>query len=220
MKSFFKHNAAVLFVYLMLLGISVFFIYSYKKTDLHLYINQLVGNKFLNLFFYYITYLGDGIAAVFILFIILLFNTRLSIYCITSLLSASLVSQTLKNFVFDDITRPVFVFTYFEKHHQLNRVEGLNLHTHYSFPSGHATQAFAIFMCLVFVSKSQGLKFLFFTLALFAAFSRVYLSQHWLSDITAGSMIGTISSLLFYYIFISKNKLQKLDKPLTDFIKR
>lgn len=218
MKSFLKHNAAILFVYLILLGISVFFICSYKKTDIHLYINRFVGNKFIDTFFYYMTYFGEGTVAVFLLLVILLCNTRLGIYCTASFLSASLFSIVLKNLFFDDANRPLFIFKYFEKI-KLKTVEGVDLHIHNSFPSGHSTQAFAIFMCLAFVSKNQFLKFLFFAMALFTAISRVYLSQHWLVDITAGSVIGTGFAILFYYVFMAKNKLQKLNKPLTDFIK-
>lgn len=218
-KSFLKYNAPVLLVYLLLLGISVFLMCSYKKTDIHLYINHFVGNNFVNLFFYYITYLGDGTVAVFMLLVILFYNTRLGIYCTTSFLSATVVSQILKNFFFSDADRPSFIFQYFERI-ELKVVEGVDLHIHNSFPSGHSTQAFAIFMCLAFVSKHQLLKFLFFGLAILTALSRVYLSQHWLVDITVGSVIGTIFSILFYYIFIAKNKLQALNKPLTEFVKR
>jgi len=200
------------------LGISTFFLCSYKKTTIHLYLNQFVGNKVVDLFFYYITFLGDGTVAAFILLIILLYNTRLGIYCTSSFLSATILSIILKNFFFDDANRPHFIFTYFERV-KLKTVEGVDLHIHNSFPSGHSTQAFAIFMCLAFVSRNVFMKFLFFAMALFTALSRVYLSQHWLIDITIGSVIGTFFSILFYYIFITKNNLQKLDKPLTALLK-
>lgn len=206
-------------LYLALLGISTFFLCSYKKTTIHLYLNQFVGNKFANLFFYYITYLGDGTVAAFILLIILFYNMRLGIYCTSSFLSASIFSIILKKFFFDDANRPHFIFTYFERI-KLNTVEGVDLYIHNSFPSGHSTQAFAIFMCLAFVSRTQVMKFLLFALALFTALSRVYLSQHWLIDITAGSVIGTCFSVLFYYVFIAKNNLQKLNKPLLDLLNR
>ena len=39
-----------------------------------------------------------------------------------------------------------------------------------------------------------------FCLALLVAFSRVYLSQHFLNDIYAGSLLGTASALLAWLI--------------------
>lgn len=83
-----------------------------------------------------------------------------------------------------------------------------------SFPSGHATSAFAVFTCLALLTKNSYLKIIFFIIAVIAAFSRTYLSQHWLVDVTIGSLIGTIAATLFYFIIIQTNKLQNLNKPL------
>lgn len=216
MKDFIKNNRWVLGTYLLLLGIALFFILNYSKVAIHIYLNQFVGNQLLNLFFFYITYLGDGTVAIFILLLILLYNIRLGLCASISFLSAGLFSNALKYFFFDDINRPFFIFQYYETF-PLRYVKGVDLHIHNSFPSGHATQAFAIFMCLVFAFKPQGLKFLFLALALFTSLSRIYLSQHWLVDVTVGSMIGTFFSLLYEYLFIHKHKFEKLNKSVLAF---
>jgi membrane-associated phospholipid phosphatase len=88
-----------------------------------------------------------------------------------------------------------------------------------SFPSGHATSAFAIFTSLALVSNNKFLKIIFFLFAFLSAFSRTYLSQHWLVDITIGSLIGTLFSLVLYFAFYQSNKLQNLNKPLFNFNK-
>lgn len=213
MKSFFKHNSLVLSLYCIALIYAFFLMLSYEKVIVHIYLNRLVGNEFLNHFFYYITYFGDGLVAPFLLLIILIYNMRLGIYSTATFLSASLFSQLLKRCFFDDVNRPLFVFQW-EYHYPINYVADVERYIHNSFPSGHATQAFAVFMCLAFTTKKQSLKVLFLCIALLTSFSRVYLSQHWLNDITVGSIIGLIFSTLFYYILIGRNKLQKLDKPL------
>jgi membrane-associated phospholipid phosphatase len=189
------------------------FLLSYEKTDIHYYLNQYVGNKFLNIFFFYVTYLGDGNVAVLILLAIIICNVRLGIYTTVTFLSASLFAIALKRLFFSHIDRPSWVFKNFDPR-DLTLVDGVEQFIHNSFPSGHATQAFAIFMCLVFTVKNPFYKLLLFALAFLTAISRVYLSQHWLNDITAGSTIGVIFSILFYYLLISKNKLQQFDKPL------
>lgn len=214
MKNFLKNNVLVLLIYLISVSIALFFMYTYQKTTIHLYLNQYVGNSFLNVFFYYITYLGDGAVAVFILLGILIYNVRLGIYATVSFLTATTVSIILKNVFFDDVNRPTFVFKFF-LHHDLKLIDGVEMFIHNSFPSGHSTQAFSIFMCLVFTTRHQLLKLLFFSLAMLTAISRVYLSQHWLADITAGSFIGIAFSIFYYYIFTGRNTLAHLNKPLT-----
>jgi len=55
---------------------------------------------------------------------------------------------------------------------------------------------------------------MFFILALFAAYIRVYLSQHWLIDIYVGSIIGVSFSLLFYVFFYHTQKWQQLNTTI------
>lgn len=213
MKGFLKNNSLIFLVYFLIIGTSIGFLLNYSKVQVHEYLNQFVGNSFLNKFFYYITYLGDGAVAALILFIILLYNIRLGLYATASFLTATLLSITLKHQMYDDVNRPSFVFKYFIGT-KLKLVEGVDLYIHNSFPSGHSTQAFSIFMCLVFATNNQAYKFLFFALAVLTAISRVYLSQHWLVDITVGSIIGTLFSLVYYFIFIAGNSIEKLNRGL------
>lgn len=216
MKNFFKNNALVLGIYLIIVSVAVYFLLQYGKVSVHIYMNQIVGNKFLDLFFYYITYLGDGIIMPFLLLAILFYNIRTGIYTTVSFFTATIITNILKHQFYDDVMRPWHVFQWTVKA-PLNYVNTEDLHIHNSFPSGHATQAFAIFMCLVFATNNPLYKFLFFAIALLAAFSRVYLSQHWLVDITAGSLIGTICGMAYYYSFLGKNAFHKLDKSLLKF---
>ncbi len=113
--------------------------------------------------------------------------------------------------------RPELVFQ--QQHLPLTLVQNLSeeQHIHHSFPSGHATAAFALFFCLGFLAEKKINEVIFFLLALTVAFSRVYLSQHFFEDITAGSFIAVFFSSLvcgiFYFSSASK-KLEGLDKPI------
>lgn len=216
MKDFLKNNGLVLFLYALVISVALYYIYRYEKTAINVYINQYVGNKLANAFFYYITYFGDGRIAGVLLLGIMLYNVRHGLYAVFSFLSSTIVATTLKYFYFDDVNRPFYVYQWMEKH-DITYVEGVDLHIHNSFPSGHATQAFAIGMCLLFVVPNRWLKLLIFFIALLTSVSRVYLSQHWLSDVTAGSFIGLTFSLIYYYVFIYRNRFQKLDRSLFSF---
>jgi membrane-associated phospholipid phosphatase len=219
MKYFFKNNAGLLLLYLIVLCVSVYFIFSQDRDELHLFINHFVGNRFLNLFFYYITYIGDGRFAAFLLLIIFFLNVRNGIWCTASFLLSALLAALLKYAFFDDWNRPHFNFQYINRQ-ELNVVEGIHLYIHNSFPSGHATQAFAILMCLAFSTSNQPAKFLLFFIALITAFSRVYLSQHWLHDITAGSFLGFLCSFGLYFVFVGKQKFDRLNRPAAIFSRR
>ena len=79
-KNFLLDNAAVLILYLALLLPSLFLIYTYDKLQVHSLFNQFVGSVYANAFFYYITYLGDGVVAIGILILIIVFNIRKGLY--------------------------------------------------------------------------------------------------------------------------------------------
>lgn len=183
------------------------------KVQIHRAMNAYVGNQYIDSFFEYITHLGDGAFAFLVAIIFLFFNIRKSVYILLSYAGAGVVSYILKHWIYYDVTRPHFVFQYFVRE-ELKEVQGVDLIGFHSFPSGHALSAFALFFCLLFVSRSHLLKILFFVLAVLAAYSRVYLSQHWLIDIYVGSIIGVCFSLLFYIVFYHTTKWQQLNTSL------
>jgi membrane-associated phospholipid phosphatase len=193
--------------------------FAFKKTEIHLFSNQLVGNVFFDNFYYYITYLGDGNVAMVILPLLLIYNLRVGIYVTLTFVCASLTSIALKHFVFDDANRPFFIFNYFERK-TLRLVDGVDIYIHNSFPSGHATQAFAILISLAFCLPNKFHKLILFILALLTAYSRVYISQHWLIDITAGSLIGLCFSFLFYFLIFENHKISMLNFSLLKYIKK
>lgn len=213
MKTLAKENWLILGLYAALLGIAGYFLLSYGKVQIHAEINQLVGNTFFDKFFYYITYLGDGNIAIVLLLLILMYNTRLGICCLISFLLAALITSSIKFGLYNDAMRPAFVFDWYTTI-KLKFVEGSERLVQLSFPSGHSTQAFAIFICLALFAKKHGVKFLWLFVALLTAFSRVYLSMHWLVDITVGSIIGSASAMLLFYMVVYKNRFRKFNKPL------
>ncbi len=187
------------------------------KIQIHRAMNAYVGNQYVDSFFAYITHLGDGAFAFLVAIIFLFFNIRKSVYILLSYAGAGIVSFILKHWIYYEVTRPHFVFQYYVRE-ELKLIDGVDVMAKHSFPSGHALSAFALFFCLLFVSRSHFLKIIFFTLAVLAAYSRVYLSQHWLIDIYVGSIIGVCFSLLFYTVFYHTNKWQHLNTTLPELL--
>ena len=63
----------------------------------------------------------------------------------------------------------------------------------YSFPSGHATFAWAL--AIVLANKEPRGKWIFYGLAFFISASRIYLGKHYPADIVAGSIVGIVIGL-------------------------
>jgi membrane-associated phospholipid phosphatase len=65
--------------------------------------------------------------------------------------------------------------------------------SHYeSFPSGHATQAFAVASVISAHSDKLWVNISAYTLASFVGYARIYHDAHWVSDVSAGALIGTV----------------------------
>jgi len=68
--------------------------------------------------------------------------------------------------------------------------------TYTSFPSGHTTTVFAVFTYLVILFPKY--LYLWLTLGIVLACSRLLANDHFLSDIFAGIMVGTMSTMFIY----------------------
>ncbi len=187
------------------------------KVQIHRNMNAYVGHALWDQFFAYATHLGDGLFAVIIAVFLAFKNIRMSLYILFSYASAGILSYILKHWIYYEIYRPHFVFQYYVRE-QLKLVDGVDVVAFHSFPSGHALSAFALFFCLLFMTKNHALKFSFIILAVIAAYSRIYLSQHWLIDVYVGSIIGFIFAVLLYVLFYSQNKWPQLNISLTQLL--
>ena len=86
----------------------------------------------------------------------------------------------------------------------LPMVDGVSLHSFFSFPSGHTTTFFAIALVMSYLltsgiqnkRTSAAVQALLFLFAAIGGYSRVYLSQHFAADVLGGCLIGTIITLL------------------------
>jgi membrane-associated phospholipid phosphatase len=209
-KSYFFYG----FLFYLLLG--AILLLSISKGDEIWWLNSLHSPP-LDFFIKYLTHLGDGIFAVFIVFCLLWWRYDYSFMLLFALLTSSFVTQFLKKVIFPDIARPL---AYLQDNIALHLVEGVTVHRHFSFPSGHATTAFMLFGFLSLLAKNRNWGFVFLLLAILTSLTRPYLLQHFFIDIYVGAIIGTSFSFLAWYLFgneqlANKNKVWK--KSLRDF---
>jgi membrane-associated phospholipid phosphatase len=174
-----------------------------SRAEIHIFLNSY-HNGFFNFFFRVITFLGNGLAVLLVCAGLLLISFRKALFLLVTYLSTGIVVQLLKRTIFQDALRPVM---YFKDSYNLYIVEGVKIHSRYSFPSGHAATTFGLFICIALVSENRLVKLGCIVLACLVAYSRVYLSQHFLADIYFGSLIGVAGGLVFYYlIYLSQGK--------------
>ena len=197
-----KKNACFLIPYLIVLITLVPVLIMFSKPAIHLWINRY-NSGFSDWFFRYITFLGDGLFIIIPAIIFLFFSLRHFVYLLTAYFSTGVFTQILKRIFFEDMIRP---FGYFKDIASLHLVDGVKMFSGRSFPSGHSASAFALFLCLALLSSNRYIKLACFILACLVAFSRVYLSQHFLIDIYFGSIIGCTGAIAFFEVFYRNNR--------------
>ena len=179
------------------------------KIAIHKTLN-FIHTRGLDVFFQLITHLGDGWSILFISVILLFVNLRFSLMQITSYASSGIISIVLKNFLFSECKRPYY---YLKSDPTFYTMSDFTYFIEHSFPSGHTTSIFALMTLFALTyNKSKLLLLVFFIFALLVAYSRIYLSQHFLIDVLAGSLIGTGTA---YFVYKKLNhKLVKFNSPL------
>jgi len=160
-----------------------------------------------DVFFTYITHIGDGVVAVFVIFLIFVFSSvRNGLIALFSFTFTASITQVLKHTLFSDAMRPFIQLWDEFKYGDLHLVLPEELMKKgNSFPSGHTTSAFSIFIILTLLVKRPALGIVFAIFAALTSYSRVYLGQHFFEDILLGSLIGVFGTLIVYTIFHKKN---------------
>jgi membrane-associated phospholipid phosphatase len=191
--------------------ILVFWIFSFiliintNQLELHKKLNGF-NSSILDSIVPYATHIGDGLFAILLVVFFFFFKKKYSLILLFSFLISSGITQFLKQVIFPNIMRP---FHYFQNDDCFHFVKGVIMHTQNSFPSGHATTCFAIFTTLfLFCKENLRLQAIFALSAILFALTRVYLSQHFLEDVLAGSFIGTFTALVIG-IYLPENRFIK-----------
>ncbi len=162
------------------------------KIPLFFILNGDMG-KTADIFFEYWTNLGDGVMWIPVALMVYFFRKKKMILILSIFLLSTFFTQLLKNYIFPAEPRPVTAIT---DHTQIHMVDGVEMHTVYSFPSGHTATAFCIFLmsCLL-ISKTWILP-VGVTYALLVGYSRIYLAQHFPLDVGGGMLIAVFSVYL------------------------
>lgn len=194
-----RENLPFFIPYFCLLLFGGILLLLYNKTTLFLLATNHYS-PYTDLFFRYLTHVGDGLFYLAIAIALLFVQYRYAILAVSCLVITGLTAQFLKHFVFTTHYRPLRFFEHSAI--KLRVIEGVNMYSNNSFPSGHATTAFSAFCLLTLLTRNNQWGFLFFLLAFWTSYSRVYLSQHFVGDIYFGALLGVWLTMLIYLVFL------------------
>ena len=195
--------------YILFFGSLLYVVISTTQAGLHValtldYLSECSADfvAFQDVFFKYITELGSWIPFV-VAAGLLFYRAGASLFVLVSQLALGIVTHIIKVTV--AAPRPKLFFGNNFPNVALHRVEGVVVHSTNSFPSGHTAAVFSLMLCLTLIfNKKPQLTPIFFILAVLAAYSRIYLSQHFAEDVLAGSLVGVLITLLVYYFYQRK----------------
>ncbi|MFT3679487.1 MAG: phosphatase PAP2 family protein [Ferruginibacter sp.] len=191
-KDILKKNKIFFFCYAVILIAGITFLLIKGKRESFLILNSSHSSA-ADTFFIVFTYLGDGLFAVALslFYFFVLKKRREGLTFLVAYALTGIVAQVIKSFVFSPRPLVYFhpeVFSFF--------IDGIIHGGNRSFPSGHTATAFAIATIFAYYTNSAWKYFLLLFLASLVGFSRVYLSQHFLLDVLAGSVLGILGGAL------------------------
>jgi membrane-associated phospholipid phosphatase len=178
------------------------------KVPVFLFFNLDLGG-FADVFFEYLTYLGDGLIWIPIALFFIWKQRQHLVLLLSTISISTLLAQGIKNYVFTAEPRPTTLIT---DRSIIHTVPGVELHGFYSFPSGHTTTATCIFLLACLLVPKKWIIPIGFTYVLLVGYSRVYLAQHFPLDVGGGLLVGSISVWLSVYLQrIYNQSLKQLD---------
>jgi len=149
-------------------------------------------------FFKYFTHYGDGLMWAPLGLYCFFYKRKYFIAVVAGVVISTILAQFLKRIVYPDELRPI---SYLSETFPVHQIAGVEMRRVHSFPSGHTTTAFAMALIMAHIINRKFWSVLLPLLALLAGYSRIYLAQHFPTDILAGMCIGIFSAIISLLIF-------------------
>lgn len=164
------------------------------KEDLFLLLNHDLGST-ADFFFQYFTHAGDGILWVPLALYFIFYKRKLLPLVLSAIILSTLLVQTGKKIIYPNEARPTAAIESTQQS-LIHTVKGVTVHSNNSFPSGHTTTAFSLFLLGCLLLPYSYFWLIGFTAAILAGYSRIYLAQHFPLDVGAGIICAYITVYL------------------------
>jgi membrane-associated phospholipid phosphatase len=198
--NFLHQNKLFLLLFVGLISVAFLILWRGEKGAPLLWLSEN-RNPILDVFFRFVTHLGDGWIFAPLLILAIFLQRWLYLFSFSALGLAVALTAGLAKYFFGAPRPKVYFEEVLQLPNLVSIVPNVELNNSWtsSFPSGHTLTAFAVFSFLAFLSPRQSLKIGFFALAFLVALSRMYLFQHFLSDVVAGAALGLILAIFVYF---------------------
>lgn len=186
----------IVFASLLILTLSI-----KKGTDV-LLINGF-NTPFLDLFFSLFTYVGDGVILVPFIVCACFVRFRDAMMWTSVATLNGFIINLFKHTFFPASGRPIKMLD----PELLHFIAGVEVHSRYSYPSGHTATIFSVVTFIALTTGNKRLTLALMAVALLVGYSRIYLLQHFLVDVTGGAILGSLSAVVVYYLFSLTKKV-------------
>jgi membrane-associated phospholipid phosphatase len=159
------------------------------KNDFFLLLNADLGRA-ADYFFSYCTHLGDGTVWIPVGVLFLVYRREKFVLALSTVAIGTIIVQSLKNFIIPAQIRPGTAIIDLTTFHS---VEGVVLLTNYSFPSGHTTTAFSVFLLGCLMINKKWVVPVGLLVGLLVGYSRIYLAEHFPLDVGGGMLTALLS---------------------------
>ncbi|HAI84690.1 MAG TPA: hypothetical protein DCL43_13580 [Chitinophagaceae bacterium] len=168
------------------------------KEQLFLYLNANLGigvDYFLGIF----TNAGDGAMWVVVLLLLLYHFKKKHFFplVLTTFLTSTVLVQFCKYVILPNEARP---YSAIADKSLIHTVSFIKPHEINSFPSGHTTTAFCIYLLLALLMRQSWWLWVGLLYALLVGYSRIYVAQHFPLDVAAGMLVSVISIWVGFYV--------------------
>ena len=194
-SNLYKATIISLFTAIIITGFSIIL----GKENLFLILNHDYG-KLGDWLFNYATYLGDGVVWGILVILGFLKNKKWLIPIVLSIIISTIIVHVIKGHVIIPNYRPIEVFNSMLR--QVHTIQGVEVHFGGSFPSGHSTQAFTMYLLLCVLIKRNWIIWVGYFLALIVGYSRVYQAQHFPIDVAGGIFVAIVT--VYVSLWVSK----------------
>ena len=213
MKKLFQQNIVFIGLSLILLGVLGLALLYIPQGELHLLLCDR-HTPARDIFYKYYTQVAEWFPYVVCVALLLFSRIGDGVFASAAMILSALTTQLFKNII--NAPRPIKWFELNMPDVQLPLTPGVEVHSWFSFPSGHTTSFFALaFVVSILFSRetstsslsstNRSYNYLFqtalFFLAALGCYSRIYFSQHFARDVFAGILVGVIVTAVCYAVF-------------------